>query len=260
MYKPGSLLTVRHYAERLSAHFELEIQSDHFSNGRSLSIEGCSVEVSMNNSISRLQFYSHFSDNNRQDTSTTNAHMMKIMDNLKINNQEIGECTVWESTDGCSKQYCCGSALHLLSYISFKYKIIIDRMIGAAGHGKDIVDGINAIDKRYLKGEMCMIGTPEIVDCSKRIKAHSMIGKAYYSFLEECKRLCECSDRENRAKGYSKHKKREAECKIKQIFYYVQNKNDVMITELKNVIGMKSGKLMGVSARCTTSDQIQTWV
>ena len=65
MYKPGSLLTVRHYAERLSAHFELEIQSDHFSNGRYLSIEGCSVEVYINTFIFRLHFHLHFSDDNR---------------------------------------------------------------------------------------------------------------------------------------------------------------------------------------------------
>ena len=73
--------------------------------------------------------------------------------------------------------------------------MIIDRMIGAPGHGKDLVDGINAIDTRYLKGKMCMIGTPEVDDCSKRIKSHSMIDNARYIFAEECKRLCECSER-----------------------------------------------------------------
>ena len=103
MCKPSSLLTTRDYVERLSAHFDLENWSDHFGNGRSLSIEGCNVEVSMNNSISRLQFHSHFSDDSRQDSSTTNAHMMKMMGKLKLNNQKISECTVWESTDGCSK-------------------------------------------------------------------------------------------------------------------------------------------------------------
>ena len=37
------ILYVRDNAERLSVHFNLEIQSDHFGNGRSLSIEGCNV-------------------------------------------------------------------------------------------------------------------------------------------------------------------------------------------------------------------------
>ena len=34
--KPGNLLNIRDYAERLSAHFDLEIQSDYFGNGISL--------------------------------------------------------------------------------------------------------------------------------------------------------------------------------------------------------------------------------
>ena len=84
MCKHGSLLTVWDNAERFSAHFNLEIQSNHFGNVRSLSIEGCSVEVSMNNSISRLQFHSHFSDDSRQDVSVTNDGMMEMMDNLKL--------------------------------------------------------------------------------------------------------------------------------------------------------------------------------
>ena len=124
---------------------------------------------------------------------------------LKLNNQEISGCTFWESTDGYSKQYRCGSALFFLCYISFKYKIIIDRMIGAPGHGKNLVDSINTSDKTYLKDKMCMIRTPEVDDCSKRIKAHSMIDNTYYIFAEECKRLCECIHRENGAKGYSKY-------------------------------------------------------
>ena len=68
-----------------------------------------------------------------------------------------------------------------MSYISFKYQIIIDRMIGTPGHGKDLIDGINTSNKRYLKDKMCMIRTPEADDCSKRIKVHSMIVNTYYS-------------------------------------------------------------------------------
>ena len=68
-------------------------------------------------------------------------------------------------------------------------------MIGAPDHGKDLVDSINASNKIYLKCKIYMIGTPEADNCSKRIKAHSMIGNAHYSFVEECKMLCECSER-----------------------------------------------------------------
>ena len=90
--------------------------------------------------------------------------------------------TVWESTDECYKQYRYGSTPYSLSNINFTYKIIIDRMIGAPDHGKDIVDGINASDKRYWKGKMYMIKTLEADNYSDRIKAHSMICNAHYSF------------------------------------------------------------------------------
>ena len=36
--------------------------------------------------------------------------------------------------------------------ISTNFNIIVGRMIGSPGHGKDVVDGINACDKRYLIG------------------------------------------------------------------------------------------------------------
>ena len=36
---PGDILSVRDYVERLSTHFNFKVQSGHFGNGRSLSIE-----------------------------------------------------------------------------------------------------------------------------------------------------------------------------------------------------------------------------
>ena len=41
----------------------------------------------------------------------------------------------------------------VLSMISTTFNIIVDRMIGALGHGKDVIVGINACDKRYLMGQ-----------------------------------------------------------------------------------------------------------
>ena len=40
--------------------------------------------------------------------------------------------------------------LYFLSYVSSKSNITIGYIFGAPGHGKDIVDGINARDKGYL--------------------------------------------------------------------------------------------------------------
>ena len=57
---------------------------------------------------------------------------------------------IWEKTDGCDEQYRCASALYLLSVMSQCYSIIIDRSIIAPGHGKEVVDGLNAFGKRYI--------------------------------------------------------------------------------------------------------------
>ena len=58
--------------------------------------------------------------------------------------------TIWENTDGCDEQYRCVSALYLMSVMSQTYSIIIDWGISAPGHGKEVVDGLNAVDKRYI--------------------------------------------------------------------------------------------------------------
>ena len=60
-------------------------------------------------------------------------------------------------------------------------------MRGAPGHGKDIVDAINACDKRYLEEKMCMIGTPEADDSRKIMDPHTMIGIKKSSWAVTCK-------------------------------------------------------------------------
>ena len=84
--KPGRLLTVWDYAEKLSARFWLEIQSEHFGNSRYLSIEGRSVEVTLNNSIFFLHFHSPF--------LMKVPHMINKIDNLKLNNQKVSSCAI----------------------------------------------------------------------------------------------------------------------------------------------------------------------
>ena len=58
--------------------------------------------------------------------------------------------TIWENTDGCAEQYICASAVYLMSVMSQCYFIIIDQGISAPGHGKEVLDGLNYVDKCYL--------------------------------------------------------------------------------------------------------------
>ena len=54
---------------------------------------------------------------------------------------------MFDHTHSCVKQYCCATAIYFLSMLSTKYNIEINKAIGASGHGKDIVDGLDAVDK-----------------------------------------------------------------------------------------------------------------
>ncbi len=117
----------------------------------------------------KLEFHSHFSDCSRQDCSTTHEHMSVLFKNLMEKGVLRRGWTVYDATDGCGKQYRSATTLFLLSLIATEFDLTMDRAIGAPGHGKDIVDGLNATDKMYLKKQMCMIGTPESNDSQKRM-------------------------------------------------------------------------------------------
>ena len=259
-----SIRTRRDYAERLAAAFSLEIQCDHFGNSRNLSMEGSSVETfcraavdayrngvwQMSDDDLRMTFHSHFSDDSRQDAATTHAHMTVLLEQLK----EIGELlegmTMWDDTDGCGKQYRCGTALYLLSVLATTWGITIDRAIGAPGHGKDLVDGLNAVDKVYLRKKMCLVGTPEAKDAACRMAAHSMVGDAKASLAEESARLCRDPAREGGVKSEGgKRQKRDDAAKMKKRHYHVQDPAKVTYTNTNRVaVGFEKGEHNGLLA------------
>ena len=95
----GDILSVRDYAEHLSAHFNLEIQSDHFENCRSLSIEGCNVEFVYEDHNVQSEFHSHLSDDSRKNTSITHVHVSSMLKELGKGNKLNRNFIIWESID-----------------------------------------------------------------------------------------------------------------------------------------------------------------
>ena len=81
--------------------------------------------------------------------------------------------TIWENTDGCAEQYKCASALYLMSVMSQTYSLIIDRGISAPGHGKEVVDGLNDVDKHYIYQFMSKVQLPGSVRFDSQIKMHT---------------------------------------------------------------------------------------
>ena len=52
----------------------------------------------------------------------------------------------------------CALAVYLITVLSYSYGIIMDSEINAQGHGKNVFDGLNTTEKRYLKGKKELIG------------------------------------------------------------------------------------------------------
>ena len=101
-------------------------------------------------------FHSFLSDDSKQDAATTTAHrkrLISFLNNKLVLTTSLGK--IWENTDGCAEQYRCASALYIISVMSQTYSIIIDRGISAPGHGKEVVDGLNAVDKRCIYINRC---------------------------------------------------------------------------------------------------------
>ena len=76
--------------------------------------------------------------------------------------------TIWDNKDGCEEKYICDTALHLLSMLSHAYYILIDRSIGSPGNGREVVDGLNATNKRMI----AMLMTKLQIPCDEDYDTH----------------------------------------------------------------------------------------
>ena len=56
-----------------------------------------------------------------------------------------------------------------MSVMSQTYSIMIDRVISAPGHGKEVIDGLNAVDKRYIYQFMSKVQIPGSVRFDSQI-------------------------------------------------------------------------------------------
>ena len=109
-----------------------------------------------------------------------------------------------------------------MSYLIKSYQIVFDRAIDTPVHGKDVVDGFNAVQKRYLATCLRMRITPEKdkID-SKRMHVEAMTEKGEVRFAEECKLLLDLRD-EIGTKDDKKHSKREAKVQLNHKYYWVR--------------------------------------
>ena len=90
---------------------------------------------------------------------------------------------IWENTDGCDEQYRCVSALHLMSVISQSYSVIIDQVISAPGHDKEVVYELNAVDKHYIYQFMSNVKLPGSNRFDSQMQMHTGNQKLWCKFI-----------------------------------------------------------------------------
>ena len=63
--------------------------------------------------------------------------------------------------------------MYLMSVMSQCYSIIIGRGISAPGHGKEVIDGLNAFDKKYIYQLISTVQLPGSIRFDSQIQMHT---------------------------------------------------------------------------------------
>ena len=129
-----------------------------------------------------------------------------------------------------------------MSYLSTSYQIVLDRAVDTPGHGKHVVDGFNATQKRYLCTCLRMRSTPEKDNIdSKCMHVEAMIEKGEVRFAKECKRLLDLCD-EIGTKGNKKHATREAKARLNHKYYWIHKEEATLFNNMKAVYKILNNK------------------
>ena len=136
-------------------------------------------------------------------------------------------------TDSCAEQYRCASVLYLMSVMSQTYSIIIDMGISAPGHGKEVVDGLNAVDKRYIYQLMSKVQLTGSIRFDSQIKMYTGTENKYLSLAKEFKYHMEGEHHKNGVIDQGKSRKRFMKRKWTEINYHVQDNASVELKDVK---------------------------
>ena len=109
--------------------------------------------------------------------------MISLLKDKKVLTTSLSK--IWENTDGCAEQYICVYALYRMSVMSQCYSIIIDQGIGAPGNGKEVVDGLNAVDKWYMYQLMSNVQLTLSKIFDSQIQIHTGTPKYFVSLAKE---------------------------------------------------------------------------
>ena len=126
------LLTNRDHLERYQPAPDGEFQTEHFDKHQSLSMERCTASYfnSCTNKES-VVFYSHLSDEKRQDAGTV-GQTTRVMSNDLLEKKELERSklkVLVSVVDGCAVQYRSGYVCYELYNLAIEFNMVCDRII-----------------------------------------------------------------------------------------------------------------------------------
>ncbi len=142
-------------------------------------------------------YFSHWSDNSKQDAAATMHNMrcklcivrcaMQLVDGLMVGG------TVWKGTVGTATLYHCGKSINGQGKLSAELHITIDAQVKAPGHDKWWLKGKTGSNKHYCQQCMCCILTPEMAYGRRQMLSAKWIERdgitISVSLADECVRL-----------------------------------------------------------------------
>ncbi len=145
-----NILFRRDHSEWYTPRQTGEIMSEGIGTDRDVSKEGATLLYNPVGSDSfKKILYTHLSDDKKQDASTVRCnieHVLNDLDEEERPRQLLN--AIYDITDGCAVQYCCGQ-VHSLSQVASSWNVCFTRCVQAPGYGKEEVDGIVGTEKTY---------------------------------------------------------------------------------------------------------------
>ena len=228
-----SVLIHRDYSDRLASSYDGEAQSQGMGDRPNTGMEGITVKYYkdgkyLDGEELQMDWHCFLQDLKRQDARTSHNNTSILIEKLQANPFNLlpkeKDAVMYEQADGCSKQYKSGTALWSMSFLSRKYKIVINRMVTAPGHGKGTVDALAGFDKWFIRKHFCAVKGVGDNDTVNKLESYTVDenGKTV-SFAKRCADLLSDRDRVFGAKGHRKSQKRENIAKTRERFYYYMN-------------------------------------
>lgn len=202
------MCTQRDCADHLVAEFNGEIQSEHFGDKPTCSMENVTPrfapetvtetaeldtmteESERKKRLAELEvthFHSCVSDDKQQDSHTAALNTQEMIERMRsLGLLRPGESTLCELMEGCTSQCRCATALFFLSALAMQFTLLISGMISAAGHGKGECNSPGGVDKSHVRKHMEPTARPETEDASggNRVQAHRVVDGQIQSFAD----------------------------------------------------------------------------